>query len=373
MDKIHKFIECLVPVTACNLKCEYCYIIYQNRRKGEIGPFNYSPERIGQALNKERLGGIAYISMCGAGETLLPKEMPKIIEEVLKQGHYVNITTNGTISQRFDEIIKLPKELLERLHFAFSFHYLELLKTNNLDIFFNNVKKVREAGSSFLIQLNLYDNYVPHLEEIKKICYEKVGAYPQLAATRSEYLDRKKTKYKLYTQKDEKEYKEIGDSFDSKLFDFTIKNFNVKRKEFCYAGDWSFLLNLGTGNISKCYLEPIIQNIFENVNEPIKFGAIGNFCRYEYCVNSSHFMSLGIIPSVDTPSYAELRNRSEASWYTEKMEAFLSTKLTDTNKEYCVLKKINTNVNRSISILLRKGNNKIKNVKKQFKNKKFNQ
>ena len=31
MDKIKRFFECLIPVTICNLKCEYCYIIQEER------------------------------------------------------------------------------------------------------------------------------------------------------------------------------------------------------------------------------------------------------------------------------------------------------------------------------------------------------
>ena len=30
--KPKRFIECLLPVTICNLKCSYCYIIQGNRR-----------------------------------------------------------------------------------------------------------------------------------------------------------------------------------------------------------------------------------------------------------------------------------------------------------------------------------------------------
>ena len=342
MDKIKRFIECYVPVTACNLRCSYCYIIQENRRKGELPKFEYSPEHIGKALSKERLGGIAYINLCGAGETLLPKEMKEIIENLLKQGHYINVTTNGTISQRFDEILEIPKDLLKHLHFAFSFHYLELKQRNLLDTFFNNVKKIKPY-CSFLIQLNLCDDYIPEIENIKEICLKEVGALPQLAATRDELSK----EIKLLTKLPKEQYEEIGKSFNSPLFDFTMKNFMVKRdKDFCYAGDWSFILDLGTGNIKKCYAEKENQNIFKDINSPIKFEAIGCFCNAPYCVNSSHFMSLGVIPTIKTPTYGQLRNRKESNWYKEDMEKFLNTKLYDNNKEYNLLKKSFINLKR---------------------------
>ena len=36
MEKIKRFIECLIPVTACNLRCSYCYVIQRNRNSGEM-------------------------------------------------------------------------------------------------------------------------------------------------------------------------------------------------------------------------------------------------------------------------------------------------------------------------------------------------
>lgn len=56
MEKIKRFIECLVPVTVCNFKCEYCYIMQENRRNMKMPTFEYSPETIGKGLSKERLG-----------------------------------------------------------------------------------------------------------------------------------------------------------------------------------------------------------------------------------------------------------------------------------------------------------------------------
>lgn len=373
MDKIKRFIECLVPVTACNLKCEYCYIIQQSRRANKLPKFEYSPEYIGKALSKERLGGVCLISLTGAGETLLPREIPLIVEELLKQGHYVNITTNGTLSKKFDELLKMPKDLLERLHFSFSLHYLELKKMNLVNTFFENVKKVKNAGCSILVQFNLYDGYYDSLDEIKELCLKEVGALPQVAATREECRGKnnKVVGYKLYTNNSNDSYKEIGDKFDSPLFDMTMRNFNVKRKEFCYAGDWSFILDLATGDVKRCYFEGVTQNIYKDLSKPIVFRPIGNNCRYQYCVNSSHFMSLGIIPESKSKSYGELRNREQADWYSDKMKSFLNTKLCESNKEYSFLAKTYYNVLSKFYFLthiLKKIIEKGKQYGKKFKN-----
>ena len=127
MEKIKRFFECYISVTACNFKCEYCYIRQEHRVLGEMPEWQYSPEYIGEALNKERMGGVCYFSLCAGGETLLHPNMPSLIKNLLKQGHFVNVTNNGTISKAFDEILRIvPKEDLKRLHFAFSLHYIEL-------------------------------------------------------------------------------------------------------------------------------------------------------------------------------------------------------------------------------------------------------
>lgn len=335
-----RFLECLIPITVCNLKCSYCYIIQENRRTSQKAILKYSPERIGKALSKERLKGISYISICGSGETLMVPEITAIVSNILDEGHFVNITTNGTITKRHREIVEMiPTNLLKHLHFAFSLHYLEIIKINKLEDFFYNVRLMKEAGCSFVVQINLCDEYIPHWEDIKKIVKKETGALPQVALTR----DESKKGYEILTSKTFDEYVSIGKEMNSPLFDFTVKNFNVKRKEFCYAGDWTGKLNMATGILTSCYGCGISQNIFEDVNKPIKFEAVGKNCIHDFCFNSSHFMSLGVIPSILAPTYADLRNRKEAGWYSEDMYRFLSQKLCDDNEEYTKLKKLFSN------------------------------
>lgn len=343
MEKIKCFIECLLPVTACNLKCSYCYIIQRDKRKLEVPELDYSPQLIGQALSKKRFGGICYFSICGAGETLIPEDTIPIVEEILKQGHFVNITTNGTLNKKFDEILRIDRDLLKKLNISFSLHYLELKRLNKLEDFFENINKMKNNNVSFVLQLNLCDEYMPYIDEIKALCIEKVGAYPQVAATRKE--EDKLNKIELLTDKTIEEYVDQGKKFNSPLFDFTMKNFNIKRKEFCYAGDWSFVLNLKTGKLSKCYAAPLGQDIFSNIHKPIKFEAIGKNCNSKFCFNSSHFMAFGIIPEISTPTYAQLRNRPEANWYvSEEIKEAFNSKLNESNQEYGKLKKIIINL-----------------------------
>ena len=266
-------------------------------------------------------------------------EITEIIAAILKEGLFMNVTTNGTISAKFDEIINLPKEFLSRLSFSFSLHYLELERTHNLQKFAENVLKVQKAGCSVLVQMNLCDEYITRRDEIKEFCINNFGALPQLALTRKQGEG-----FKIFSNYTDEEYINYGKEFDSPLFEFTCKNFRVKRHEFCYAGAWSYTLNLATGDLSSCYFMPPFYNIYKNVDEDVPASTMGNNCCEAYCINSSHFMSLGVIPKVETPTYASLRNREDAGWYSNTMKDALNGKLADANEEYSPIKKAQSNI-----------------------------
>jgi len=333
---MRRFFECLVPNTTCNLKCSYCYLIQQGRRTNAKGIFLYSPKVIGEAFRQSRVGGVCLISMTASGETLLPPEMPFIIHEVLKQGHFVNITTNGTLTKQIKDVLIETEKFHSHLHFSFSLHYLELLKYGLLETFFDNVQLVRNAGCSILVQINLVDDYIPYWDEIKQLCVAKVGAPPQVALTRDEINGT----FSILTSLSKKEYVEIGQKMSSPLFDCTVENFMVKRNEYCYAGYWSAKVYLGNGIMRGCYGQGLEQNIFEDVEKPILFEPIGRHCSLKYCINSSHFISQGIIPELlPTLSYGELRNREEAGWYSSEMKDFLYSQFEETNRKFTVFQK----------------------------------
>lgn len=353
MDKYKKFIECWVPGTACNMRCRYCYESQLNQiDMKNVAHFSYSPEHIGKALRKERIGGCAYINVCGSGETLLPKELPEIIRHILMQGHYVNIYTNGTLTQRFDELCKFSSDLLERLSFAFSFHFLELKRLKMLDVFFANFNKMKSVGCSVVCNMVLDDSYLPYVDEIKQVTKKHLGAYPQIS------FPKKAHKHGNYTSlcEDDEESIRIGNTFHSPYLDFTEKYYNYDKHLFCYAGAWSFCLNLSTGDISKCYGHSAKQNIFKNVDVKIKYSPVGNFCQARAC-GGGLFLPMGVVPELKTPTYIDVKNRPEVGWYTNKYKEFLSQQLWQNNEQYSALKRLKINMIHPVSSLYYKGIN----------------
>lgn len=340
MEKIKRFFECLVPVTACNLKCSYCYIIQRDRRKSEIPKLKYDVRHIGYSLRKERLGGTCFFSICGAGETLMADHIVELVEELLRQGHYVNITTNGTLTGQFERLAGMAEEYISRLHVSFSLHYLELQRIGKLDAFFDNANRIKSSGGSILVQFNLCDEYEPYLNEIRRLCVERMGAAPQVAPARREV--NLESDIRLFTGHTWEEYYDMGKQFGSPLFEFNMRNFNVQRKEFCYAGDWSGVLDLNSGVLRKCYAHGLGRmNIFENPGDKINFGAVGK-CGSPYCMNSSHFLSLGVIPELyGEDTYGGLRNRNPGgvNWQNDVMKNVLGQKLSASNKQYSGKKK----------------------------------
>lgn len=343
MDKIKRFIDIYVPVTTCTLRCHYCYITQHRLFEGALPHFKYSPKHVRKALSKERLGGTCLLNFCGGGETLLVPQMVDYVRELLEEGHYVMIVTNATVTKRFEEISKFPKQLLAHLFFKFSYHYLELKEKNLLDRFFANVRLMRDVGASFTLEATPSDELIPYIDEMQQAAIDNVGAVNHITVARDE---RVAGELPILTKMSRDDYKKTWSVFKSEFFDYKMSIFGVKRKEFCYAGAWSFYLNLLTGEASQCYCSFFKQNIFENLSKPIQFKPIGNNCKLEHCYNGHAFLVLGLIPELKAPTYGEIRNRKcvdGTEWLQPEMKAFMNTKLFESNKEYSPLGKFFAN------------------------------
>lgn len=246
------------------------------------------------------------------------------------------VVTNGTPTKKFEIISTWPKEYLSRLFFKFSFHFLEFNRLNLFDVFFNNVNLMKASGASFTVELTPSDELIPYIDEIKSMSMEKLGVYPHATIARDERTDG----FDVLSNHSLKEYIKIWSVFQSDLLDFKSKIFSKKRHEFCYAGDWSLFIDLSSGNIQPCNCYKSMGNIYD-ITKPIDFRAI-NHCTIPHCFNGHAWLALGNIPKMETPTYAELRNRictDGTEWLQPRMKAFMSTKLKDSNKEYSIIKK----------------------------------
>ena len=332
MEKINKLILCKLPNEVCNLKCEYCYISQINEWKNP-STLKYTPKYMAECLSKKRLGGTALINLTGEGETLLNPYIVDIVREFLLQGHFVEVVTNGLLFQKIEELLNLPEALVSRLFFKLSFHYKELLRLGKLDLFIDVVNMIKKSKASFTIELMAYDGIEKNLKDIQSVCNENFGAMCHVTVGRND-KDRNKG---LLTEHSKEEYYNIWKTFKSQMFDFKMKVLGIKRKEFCYAGAWSLSINLYTGQAQPCYWQPYNQNVFEDINKPIKFMPVGKGCTLPYCYNAHAHMTWGVIPSLKTPCYCIMRNRTcsdGSEWLKENCKEFFQTKLEETNKKY---------------------------------------
>ena len=334
MERIKRFIDIFVPVTTCTLRCHYCYITHHRLFDTKLPTFKYDVETFRKGLSKERLGGTCMINFCGGGETLLPPEMPLYIRALLEEGHYVMVVTNATVNRAFDEIATWPESLLERLFFKFSYHYLELKEKNLFNKFFSNIKKVVNAGASFTLEATPSDELIPYIDEMKELSLKEVGAVCHVTVARDE---RNISTIPILTRMPPDEYFRTWSVFDSDFFNYKFSVFSQKRNEFCYAGDWTLFLDMGTGVLHQCYCSLYDQNIFNDVNRPIKFKAIGHHCLQPHCYNAHAFLTFGAIPEHKAPTYAEIRNRhclDGSEWLKPQMKSIMECRLKDCNIEY---------------------------------------
>ncbi len=329
-DKIKKYIDCIVPVEICNLKCSYCYL-GNNYKKSNQDKHYPSIDYIARALSPYRLGGIALINFCGDGETLLCKELVPIIEALVNQGHYISLVTNGTVTKAIEDILKLNIDL-QHVFFKFSFHYLELKRLNLLDLFVQNVNMAALAGCAISIEITPSDELIPYIDEVKNFSLEKFDALPQISVARDESV----REFKILSKLSEKEYRQIWGQFDSPMFDFKFAEVGKKRFSNCMAGVWSLQLNIETGDLYKCTHNPWIDNIYQDINRPINLEPVLDKCCLSYCFNCHSYLALGTIEGIETPTYYEIRDREKrdgSHWVNDKMKNIFEQKLYINNKK----------------------------------------
>ncbi len=302
------------------------------------------------------------MNVCGDGETLIPKEVPQIIIELLKEGHFLEVVTNGTLTERFNEILSADKELLKRLEFKFSYHYEQLKNKNLLETFWNNVKNAKAHGCSFTIELTPHDELIPYIDDIIEDCVTNVGAKCHITTAFNYEKD-----FALLTELSKEEFIKTWSKFESPMFDFKMLLLGEKRKEYCYAGEWAMSVDLASGIASQCYFG-LTQNIYKNIDKPIKWRAIGHNCAYSLCFNGHAWLTLGCIPEfAQDYNYAMIRDRvceDGSTWLNDECRQAFSCKFIDANKTYGKLKKKTNHISYKCKRFTQRVVNKIKKIKK---------
>ena len=338
-NKMNKLILCFIPTNQCNLKCQYCVVSQTNEWSRDDIQFKYPAEHIVSALSKNRLGGQCYINLTAQGETLLYKDIIKLTRGLLEQGHFVEIVTNGTISKRIDELLEFPDEMLKRLFLKISYLY-EQLKTKHMETnYWNNVRKIKNSACSFTIELVPHDEIANQTELICEDCISNIGAVCHATVGRND----KKNSKELLTNMSKPDYVSVWSQLNSKMFELKMKLFGVKRKEFCYAGKWSLLIDISSGEAAQCYGRMNTQNIFEDLSKPIRFRPVGYSCTQAFCFNGHAHIAWGIIPKIKSPTYYEVRNRQCVdgdNWVVNDCEELFKHKFIDANKEFTKQQKI---------------------------------
>lgn len=339
MKKINKLILCFIPTNLCNLKCEYCLVSQTKEWERNDIEFKYTVNHIIKAFSKERLGGECFINLTAQGETLLYENIVTLTRGLLEEGHSVEIITNATISKRIDEILKFPPNLLKNLFFKCSYHYEQLKNKSIETIYWNNIKKIKESACSFTLELMPYDKISTDLENICLKCEENAGAKCHATVGRN---DARNDKY-ILTSKSKQEYIKDWESLNSEMFKLKIDLFGIKRKEFCYAGAWSLLVDISSGEAAQCYGRMNTQNIFKDLNKPIKFRPVGYSCTQPFCFNGHAHIAWGMIPEYQSPTYYDIRNRNcndGTNWVKNGCATLFKQKLIDNNEEYSNFKKV---------------------------------
>ena len=330
MSSVKKLIFLNIPLSICNLRCHYCYIAQRKECYQGIQPqMKYTPEQVAAALSNKRIGGPAFINICAQGETLLLKNLDKYIELLLKEGHYIELVTNMTVTSMLDKILQIDRKLLSHLEFKCSFHYLELKSKEWLRLFADNVNKVWDAGASATIELVPSDELIPYVEEVKQFAMENFGALPHVTIARNDG----KSDIDYLTKLPQDEYDKIWDKFDSGFWRYKRSIFGVKQKEFCYAGLWSMHIDMATGMYKQCLRSMPIVDVFANPEKALPKLPVCS-CHLAHCYNGHALLTMGLIPDATDVGFGDIRNRIRddgSEWLNPDLKDFFNGKLKDNN------------------------------------------
>ena len=336
-NRIKRIITVYVPGHLCNLRCSYCYVTECLKYSMDgHAQFNYSVEHMIKAFEPARLGGIAYIVVIGEGETLFPPEVIPFVKGLLHQGHVVEVVTNNTLDDRIGQLLDIPQEDLKHLIVKCSLHWLELKRLNKVNSYFENIRRIVAAGASAYPFLVICEEYMPFLDEICDVCEKELGELPACtpcvtAETPEQFLEKggAGTNPPCTTEFVE----QINKRLHSKLFEQSVRFLDIDvRKVFCYAGAWSYVVQMGTGRLCKCHNVLTDINFFENIDQPVECAPVGCECGIASCSLQYCFYGFGLIPEVsNVPTYTEMLCEG-SNLFNPEIKQLLNSRISDHEK-----------------------------------------
>lgn len=338
-EPIVKYIEMVVPTWPCNFRCHYCYVgqHMEDLERVVIEPFQHTPQELAEMLSVKKLGGRAVVNFCAHGETLLPPQNLAYIKAILQAGHYVMVVSNMTITKPLEELLQLPPEMVSRLFFKASFHWLELKKEKLLKTFTSNVNKVWQKGASITVEITPSDELELHIEEIKQYSLEHFGALPHITVPRDE-----NDNYKILTRHSPQDFAKIWGTFHSSLFDFKMAVWSKKIKKFCYAGFYAYSINMASGDVFRCSSCGKIGNLFDEPNV-LPQDPAGYKCPFPHCYNGHSWLAFGCVPDLRTPTYALMRDRTRTDgthWLHPAWQQAFTFRAFQANPQYGFWRKV---------------------------------
>lgn len=257
----------------------------------------YSLEAIAESLSPECVGGPCFFYGYADGEPLLHEENLRLLAALAAQGHFVAVTTNLNAAEpgRLERVFASCDRW--RVLFLASLHWHELRRRGRLNAFFDTMDFLRTAGFSCRIRLCLAPEYRSDLEAIDALCLQRTGQLPLLTRWRG-------------PESPDLDMNELdGIGARSPVYRLQKLSMDVPRREFCFAGERSVVLDLGSGELRACLAEPVTGVL--NPNSPHKElpfpgEPVGRHCHARWCMCCSILWPWGVLPDLFPGTWADL-------------------------------------------------------------------
>jgi hopanoid biosynthesis associated radical SAM protein HpnH len=196
--KRYPLVLMLEPLFRCNLACNGC------------GKIDYPAPILNQRLSFEECMEAA--DECGApvvaiagGEPLLHKDMPQIVEGLLKRGKFIYLCTNALLLEKKMDQYKPHKNFAWDVHLDGDkeMHDISVSQEGVYDITVKAIKKAKDAGFRLCINTTLFDGAKPErvgkfMDDAMALGIDGVMISPGYAYERApdqeHFLNRQKTK-----------------------------------------------------------------------------------------------------------------------------------------------------------------------------------